>query len=139
MRRSPRLLSAGNLSVPQSVAGIGNFFSLPRYPSGTRSRAAYNQQRMADLVLASRILVNEGVLDSFGHVAVRSLRDSTHYSMPRAMPPALVTYAHAYAPLGQVLLKTRLGHLPHPAVIPVNGNTIMPPVGGRAAPRSRGA
>jgi hypothetical protein len=41
--RSPRLLSAGDLSVPKSVAGIGNFFSLPRYPSGTRSRDAYNQ------------------------------------------------------------------------------------------------
>src|SRR5712691_4991402 len=49
------------------------------------------EQRIDDLVLASRILVNEGVLDSFGHVSVRSLKDPTHYFMPRAMPPALVT------------------------------------------------
>jgi ribulose-5-phosphate 4-epimerase/fuculose-1-phosphate aldolase len=50
-----------------------------------------DEQRIADLVTASRILVQEGVLDSFGHVTVRSLKDPNHYFMPRAMPPALVT------------------------------------------------
>src|SRR5262245_40446888 len=50
-----------------------------------------DEQRIADLVVASRILVQEGVLDSFGHVTVRSLNDPNHYFMPRAMPPALVT------------------------------------------------
>lgn len=48
-------------------------------------------QRRDDLVLASRILFNEGVLDSFGHVSVRSLNNPKHFFMPRAMPPALVT------------------------------------------------
>jgi hypothetical protein len=33
-----------------------------------------DEQRIADLVVASRILVQEGVLDSFGHVTVRSLK-----------------------------------------------------------------
>lgn len=63
-------------------------------PSGRPERPQApdsDQQRMADLVLASRILVNESVLDSFGHVTVRSLSNPTHYFMPRAMPPALVT------------------------------------------------
>jgi ribulose-5-phosphate 4-epimerase/fuculose-1-phosphate aldolase len=50
-----------------------------------------DEQRIADLVLASRVLVQEGVLDSFGHVTVRSLKNPSHYFMPRAMPPALVT------------------------------------------------
>src|SRR5262249_52951536 len=50
-----------------------------------------DERRIADLVVASRILVQEGVLDSFGHVTVRSLNDPNHYFMPRAMPPALVT------------------------------------------------
>jgi ribulose-5-phosphate 4-epimerase/fuculose-1-phosphate aldolase len=50
-----------------------------------------DEQRTADLVLASRILVQEGVLDSFGHVTVRSLKNPNHYFMPRAMPPGLVT------------------------------------------------
>ena len=50
-----------------------------------------DEQRIADLVVASRILVQEGVLDSFGHVTVRSLKNPNRYFMPRAMPPALVT------------------------------------------------
>ena len=50
-----------------------------------------DEQRIADLVVASRILVQEGVLDSFGHVTVRSLNNPNHYFMPLAMPPALVT------------------------------------------------
>src|SRR5262249_26220243 len=49
-----------------------------------------DEQRIADLVTASRILVQEGVLDSFGHVTVRSLKNPNHYFMPRAMPPGLV-------------------------------------------------
>jgi hypothetical protein len=50
-----------------------------------------DEQRIADLVMASLIFVQEGVLDSFGHVTVRSLNNPSHYFMPRAMPPALVT------------------------------------------------
>jgi hypothetical protein len=44
-----------------------------------------DEQRIADLVVASRILVQEGVLDSFGHVTVRSLKNPNHYFMPRAV------------------------------------------------------
>jgi ribulose-5-phosphate 4-epimerase/fuculose-1-phosphate aldolase len=62
--------------------------SAPEYRS---SQPDSDEQRIADLVLASRILVQEGVLDSFGHVTVRSLNNPSHYFMPRAMPPALVT------------------------------------------------
>lgn len=47
--------------------------------------------RLDDLVLASRILVNEGVLDGFGHVSVRSASNPNRMFMPRAMPPGLVT------------------------------------------------
>jgi ribulose-5-phosphate 4-epimerase/fuculose-1-phosphate aldolase len=64
-------------------------------PSGRSERPQAppdsDEQRIADLVSASRILVNEGVLDSFGHVTVRSLKNPARYFMPRAMPPALVT------------------------------------------------
>src|SRR5262249_12465209 len=48
-------------------------------------------QRKADLVTAYKILVNEGILDSFGHVSVRSSKDPSIFVMPRAMPPALVS------------------------------------------------
>ena len=49
-----------------------------------------NAERLADLVLASHILENEGVLDSFGHISVRSATDPNRFFIPRAMPPALV-------------------------------------------------
>ena len=44
-----------------------------------------------DLVTAYKILVNEGILDSFGHVTARSAKNPNIFLMPRAMPPSLVT------------------------------------------------
>jgi HCOMODA/2-hydroxy-3-carboxy-muconic semialdehyde decarboxylase len=44
-----------------------------------------------DLVTAYKILVNEGILDSFGHVSVRSTENPNVFFMPCAMPPSLVT------------------------------------------------
>lgn len=52
-----------------------------------------NERRIADLIIASHILENEKVLDSFGHVSVRSATNSNRFFMPRAMPPALVSAA----------------------------------------------
>jgi HCOMODA/2-hydroxy-3-carboxy-muconic semialdehyde decarboxylase len=48
---------------------------------------------IADLVTAYKILVNEDVLDSFGHISIRSQADPTRFMMPRAMPPSLVEAA----------------------------------------------
>lgn len=45
---------------------------------------------IADLVLAYKILVNEAVLDSFGHISVRSISNPERFLLPRAMPPSLV-------------------------------------------------
>jgi len=60
-------------------------------PEQRPAQSDTDEQRKTDLVVASRILVQEGVLDSFGHVTVRSLRNPNRYFMPRAMPPGLVT------------------------------------------------
>ena len=49
-----------------------------------------NAQRIEDLVTAYKILLNEDVLDGFGHVSVRSATDPTRFLMPYALPPALV-------------------------------------------------
>jgi ribulose-5-phosphate 4-epimerase/fuculose-1-phosphate aldolase len=46
-----------------------------------------------DLVAANRILAAHDVFDAYGHVSVRSDRDSAHYFMARALAPALVTTA----------------------------------------------
>ena len=49
-----------------------------------------NSQRISDLVTAYKILLHEDVLDSFGHVSVRSATDPDRFFMPYALPPSLV-------------------------------------------------
>ena len=44
-----------------------------------------------DIVTAYKVLVNEGILDSFGHVSARSAQNPNIFLIPRAMPPSLVT------------------------------------------------
>jgi len=50
-----------------------------------------NQQIIEDLVTASHILANEGVLDGLGHVSVRHPDNPQRYLMSRSLAPALVT------------------------------------------------
>ena len=44
-----------------------------------------------DLVAANRILVQEGVLDAFGHVSIRHPTDPNRYLLSQAIAPSLVT------------------------------------------------
>ena len=46
-----------------------------------------------DLVLASHILANEGVLDAYGHVSIRHPTNPNRYLMARSRAPALITAA----------------------------------------------
>jgi ribulose-5-phosphate 4-epimerase/fuculose-1-phosphate aldolase len=50
-------------------------------------------QLIDDLVKANHILAKEGVLDGFGHVSARSLKNPKHFYMARSLAPALVTAA----------------------------------------------
>ena len=52
-----------------------------------------DEARIQDIITASHILTNEGILDSFGHISARSVKNPNHFYMPRAMPPALVSRA----------------------------------------------
>lgn len=52
-----------------------------------------DEARIQDIITASHILTNEGILDSFGHITARSAKNPTHFYMPRAMAPALVSRA----------------------------------------------
>lgn len=52
-----------------------------------------HQALISDLVLANRILANEDVLDGFGHVSARNLKDSGRYFLARAIAPETVTRA----------------------------------------------
>src|SRR5277367_5399242 len=56
-----------------------------------RPAADPDWQAKQDLVAAYKILVNEGILDSFGHVSIRSAKNPNIFIMPSAMPPSLVT------------------------------------------------
>jgi len=47
-------------------------------------------QLVEDLVYANHILVDQDVLDGFGHISVRSDTDPTHFLMARSMAPGLV-------------------------------------------------
>ncbi|MGO4665231.1 class II aldolase/adducin family protein [Bosea sp. 2RAB26] len=57
------------------------------HPEGTRELDAV----VAEIVLASRILAREGIVDSFGHVSARHPDRSDHYLMPRTRAAELVT------------------------------------------------
>lgn len=46
---------------------------------------------LEDLAAANRILAMQGVLDAYGHVSARSLRDPSHFHMSRSLAPQLVT------------------------------------------------
>ena len=48
---------------------------------------------LEDLVAANRILVDQGVLDGFGHVSIRHPNDPNRYLMARNIAPELVTAA----------------------------------------------
>ncbi len=48
---------------------------------------------VADLVLANHILADQGVVDAFGHISARSVKNPRHYYMGAAKAPALITAA----------------------------------------------
>ena len=58
-----------------------------RFPGGTPDR-----ELREDLVLANRVLAEEGVLEAFGHVSVRSGRDANRFWLSRSLAPALVRW-----------------------------------------------
>ena len=62
-------------------------------PCQAQSLSDPDEARIEDVITASHILTNEGILDSFGHVSARSAKNPDHFFMPRAMPPALVSRA----------------------------------------------
>ena len=55
------------------------------------SAGAADPTVIEDLVAANRILVDQGVLDGYGHVSARHDRDANRYVMSRSIAPELVT------------------------------------------------
>src|SRR3954453_13251332 len=67
------------------------FVAAPCHAQG--NPASDDEACIADIVTASNVLANEGILDSFGHISARSAQNPERFFMPRAMAPALVTRA----------------------------------------------
>lgn len=62
--------------------------------SATRKSAGpIGREQMEDLVAASLILAQHGVLDAFGHVSIRHPADPSRYLLSRNLAPELVTSA----------------------------------------------
>lgn len=55
------------------------------------SSAGVDAALIADLVVANHILFDQGVVDAFGHVSVRSQANPEHFWLSRSIAPALVT------------------------------------------------
>jgi len=66
----------------------------PRGARAQRSSAGpANPQLIEDLVAANHILVDQGVLDGYGHVSARHDREPSRFLMSRSLAPELVTAA----------------------------------------------
>ena len=66
-------------------------------PQAQKPPADRRAKLIDDLVAANRILVDQGVLDGYGHVSVRDPDDHSRYLMSRSLAPELVTAADVLA------------------------------------------
>ena len=68
---------------------FASLLSAQNPPAARSAPAAFTV--IEDLVTANHILANEGVLDGYGHVSVRSPENPNHYFLARAGAPGLVS------------------------------------------------
>ena len=80
------------LAICVSILAAAVRLAAPCYAQDVPA-ADTDEARIQDIITASHILTNEGILDSFGHISARSIKNPDHFFMPRAMPPALVSRA----------------------------------------------
>lgn len=78
---STAFLAAACVITTQSFAGQGSRVAV----------AQASQQLIEDLVVANRILANEGIVDGLGHVSVRIDQRPDRFLLSRDMAPGLVT------------------------------------------------
>ena len=85
----------GRLQVTRRVAVVllDAISGEARAQSTPASAGPTDPMLIEDLVAANRILVDQGVLDGYGHVSARHDRDPNRYLMSRSLAPELVTSA----------------------------------------------
>ena len=80
--------------VAAVVAALGTRLAASRPGAAqTGSAGPPDPQLVEDLVAANHILVDQGVLDGYGHVSARHDRDPGRFLMSRSIAPELVTGA----------------------------------------------
>jgi len=76
----------------RSAGALAAVAATPRHALAQAPSAGPADPRLLeDLVAANRILVDQGVLDGYGHVSVRHPANASRYLMARSLAPALVT------------------------------------------------
>src|SRR5437016_13955874 len=85
-----RRFMIGSAALAVGALGFGRNVSAQAAPPSAGPAAP---ALIEDLVAANRILVDQGVLDGYGHVSVRHDRDPNRYLMSRSLAPELVTAA----------------------------------------------
>ena len=83
-----RVLIGGAAAL--GVLGRGRFVGAQAAPA---TGGTADPKVVEDLVAANRILVDQGVVDGYGHVSVRHDKASDRYLMSRSIAPELVTAA----------------------------------------------
>jgi HCOMODA/2-hydroxy-3-carboxy-muconic semialdehyde decarboxylase len=82
---APRIVKSLAVALFICLAGATIWSQAPTPPT--------RQAAIDELVVANHILANEGVLDGYGHVSIRSPQNRERYFLARAGAPALVTAA----------------------------------------------
>src|SRR5262247_537731 len=86
---SRRDLLTGSIVALASLASV----RAARAQAPTATAGPADPKLIEDLVAANRILVDQGVVDGYGHVSVRHDRAADRYLMSRSIAPELVTAA----------------------------------------------
>jgi ribulose-5-phosphate 4-epimerase/fuculose-1-phosphate aldolase len=73
------------------LAAFASCLSVSASAQEPKSAGPVDVAVLEDLVAANRILVDQGVLDGFGHVSIRHPKDPNRYLMARNVAPELVT------------------------------------------------
>lgn len=61
------------------------------------SSSQFDRALADDLVAANRILFDQGIVDGYGHVSARDIKDPDHFLLARSTAPGLVTAADIMA------------------------------------------
>ncbi|TGV86593.1 class II aldolase/adducin family protein, partial [Mesorhizobium sp. M2D.F.Ca.ET.145.01.1.1] len=56
-----------------------------------RDNGPVHQKVFEELVTATKILLNEGIMDTFGHISARDPKDPESFFLAQKLAPSLIT------------------------------------------------